>query len=205
MPPVARPLRELSARREPPELLRVNLRPVTQADLATLFRQSQDPEARWMAAFGRRGPADLAGFRQRWTRLLGQPTVKLRTVLVGGRVAGYVGRFPLFGEPGVAYWYGREYWGRGVATRALCAFLRSDRTRPLFARVAHDNAGSRRVLEKCGFVVVGRARSRAVARGRRLTELIFRLDASRPLAGRSSRSTRPRRPHRSRRSGSRAA
>lgn len=57
-----------------------------------------------MAAFGPRAPIDLTAFRERWTRFLRQPTVKLRTVLVDGRVAGYVGRFQLLGQPSVAYW-----------------------------------------------------------------------------------------------------
>jgi [ribosomal protein S5]-alanine N-acetyltransferase len=154
-----------------------------------------------MAAFGSRRVVDRATFVQHWKEHLRDPTVRLRTILVGGRVAGYVGRFPLFGRPAVAYFLGRSFWGQGVATRALRAFLRTDRTRPLFARVAYDNAGSRRVLEKCGFVRVGRARSHAAARGRRLTEHIYRLDATRPPSA-PARSFRKRPPPRPRRSGS---
>jgi RimJ/RimL family protein N-acetyltransferase len=205
MPPVARSPRELRPGRDLPVRSRVTLRPVTPADLPTLFRHSQDPAARWMAAFGSRDPPARAAFRERWNRTLVEPNVMLRAVLVDGRVVGYVGRFPLLGQPAVAYWYDRAYWGRGIATRALRAFLRVDRTRPVFARVAYDNAGSIRVLEKCGFVVVGRARSRAAARDRRLTELILRLGPARARAGRSSRSTRPNPPRRPRRSGSRGA
>ena len=47
-------------------------------------------------------------------------------------------------------------WGRGVATRALAAFLgEAETTRPLFAGVVAHNAGSMRVLEKCGFSRTG--------------------------------------------------
>ncbi|MBP8242640.1 MAG: GNAT family N-acetyltransferase, partial [Thermoflexales bacterium] len=56
------------------------------------------------------------------------------------------------GQREVGYWLGREFWGKGIATRALEAFLAIDTTRPLHAFVVHHNLGSIRVLEKCGFV-----------------------------------------------------
>jgi RimJ/RimL family protein N-acetyltransferase len=163
---------------------RVALRAVTRADVATFYRQLNDPGARWMAAFGPRGEPDLRAWRERWARLLSTPAHVFRTVVVDDRVAGYIGRFPLLGQPSVAYWYGRRFWGRGIATQALQQFMRVDPVRPVFARVAHDNLASRRVLEKCGFVAVGRARSLAPARNRRLTELILRLGATPARAGR---------------------
>ncbi|HEX9687861.1 MAG TPA: GNAT family N-acetyltransferase, partial [Thermoanaerobaculia bacterium] len=59
------------------------------------------------------------------------------------------------GERLVGYWIGKEYWGRGVATRALSKFLGHVKTRPLYARVAKHNVASIRVLEKSGFIVSG--------------------------------------------------
>jgi RimJ/RimL family protein N-acetyltransferase len=59
------------------------------------------------------------------------------------------------GEREVGYWIGKEYWGRGIATRALEEFLKQIETRPLYAHVAKHNTASRRVLEKCGFHVSG--------------------------------------------------
>ena len=60
-------------------------------------------------------------------------------------------------ELSVGYWFGRDYWGCGYATETLQAvlgYLRDKgRPRPLFAKVAPDNLASRKVLEKCGFVV----------------------------------------------------
>jgi RimJ/RimL family protein N-acetyltransferase len=180
----------------------VELRRAVRRDLGRFVEQSDDPGARWMAAFG--GRRDRAASLRHWEEILANRQVRLRTVVVDGRVAGYVGRFSMFGQPSVAYWYGREFWGRGIATSALRRFLQSDRRRPLYARVAHDNAGSRRVLEKCGFVVAGRARSRAEARGRRLTEYIYRLGPPSAGAGRPG-GARRRGPARSSRSGSRGA
>lgn len=55
----------------------------------------------------------------------------------------------------MSYWLGRGYWGKGIATRALSAFLERSQIRPLYARAAKDNIGSIRVLEKCGFKTTG--------------------------------------------------
>ena len=55
----------------------------------------------------------------------------------------------------VGYWIGREFWGKGLATRALQELTREVTQRPLQAWVATSNVTSIRVLEKCGFVRVG--------------------------------------------------
>ena len=69
----------------------------------------------------------------------------------------------------------RAFWGRGIATGALSAFLGIVETRPLFAHVAKANLGSIRVLEKCGFKMVGEDRS--TVRGETAEEFVYRLDA----------------------------
>src|ERR671922_121773 len=81
-------------------------------------------------------------------------------------------------SPEEGAWIGRSYWGQGVATRALKEFLtRIETTRPLYARAASDNAGSIRVLEKCGFTRVGVDRGFAHGRNEETEEVILRLDA----------------------------
>jgi len=80
------------------------------------------------------------------------------------------------GKPEVSYWIGKTYWGRGIATRSLAEFLAHGNTaRPIYARVAKVNLGSRRVLEKCGFAIVGEARGFANARGEEIEELVLEL------------------------------
>jgi RimJ/RimL family protein N-acetyltransferase len=64
--------------------------------------------------------------------------------------------------------------GLGVATAALASFLTLLLERPLCAHVAEHNAGSVRVLEKCGFVAVDRVE----IAGEPVTELLLRLDGS---------------------------
>jgi RimJ/RimL family protein N-acetyltransferase len=71
-------------------------------------------------------------------------------------VAGYIGSFVREGLREVAYWYGREHWGKGIATAALREFLAELEERPLYARVVAVHPASRRVLEKAGFCVQAR-------------------------------------------------
>jgi RimJ/RimL family protein N-acetyltransferase len=45
----------------------------------------------------------------------------------------------------------------------------------MYARVAQDNLGSRRILEKCGFQVIGETKGFANARGQEIEELLLVL------------------------------
>ena len=102
-----------------------------------------------MAAFPSR---DRAAFDAHWERnIFGNPLNLMQTILVDDDVAGNIGSWTHNDERFVGYWIGKAYWGRGVATRALHAFLDVEQTRPLYAHVVQRNAGSIRVLEKCGF------------------------------------------------------
>ena len=130
----------------------VRLRDVTESDLAAFYEHQRDPDAARMAAFPSR---ERDTFLAHWTRILGDPTILKKTVLVGGRVAGNVVSFEGSDRREVGYWIGKAFWNRGVATAALSAFLRHETTRPLYAGVAKHNAASRRVLEKCGFTIRG--------------------------------------------------
>ena len=86
----------------------------------------------------------------------------LRTILFEGNVAGNIVSFLQSREQEVGYWIGRQYWGKGIATEALRQFLEQLEMRPLYAHVAKHNAGSRRVLEKCGFRVLREDKGYAV-------------------------------------------
>ena len=58
----------------------------------------------------------------------------------------------------IGYWLGREYWGRGIGTKALALFLDREKARPLYADPAVGNTGSVRLLEKSGFRHAGTVR-----------------------------------------------
>jgi len=145
-------------------------------DLPLLFEQWADPVAAHMAAFTAPDHMDRDAFERRWARLRADETILTRVVVVDDEVAGTIGSWGDAGEREVTYWIGRSYWGRGVATDALGAFLDVERSRPLRARVAFDNVASRRVLEKCGFRVVATDRGFAEARAAEIEELVLRLD-----------------------------
>ena len=153
-----------------------SLRELRDEDLPLLFEQWADPVAVQMAAFTAPDHMDRDAFERRWARLRADDTVLNRVIVVDGHVAGTIGSW---GDPGkreVTYWIGRSYWGKGIATDALTAFLAVDRSRPLYARVAADNVASRRVLEKCGFRVIATERGVAEARSAEIEEFVLRLD-----------------------------
>jgi RimJ/RimL family protein N-acetyltransferase len=152
------------------------LREVRDEDLAVLFEQWADPVATRMAAFTAPDHIDRDAFERRWSRLRADETVITRAIVVDGEVAGTIGSWGGHGEREVTYWIGRSYWGKGIATCALDAFLTIDPSRPLHGRVAYDNVASRRVLEKCGFRVVATERGFAEARSREIEELVLRLE-----------------------------
>jgi RimJ/RimL family protein N-acetyltransferase len=134
------------------EVGHVELREALPSDREILFEHQRDPEAAAMAAFPSR---DRDAYAAHWAKIHADPTTIFRTILADGEVAGNVGSWVEDGERDVGYSIGRSYWGRGIATRALEAFLALDKERPLFAHVARHNIASRRVLAKCGFVEVG--------------------------------------------------
>ena len=124
------------------------LRNVTDEDLAIFYAHQRDEVALRMAAFSSR---DRDAFLIHWRTNVLRPPNLTRTIVVDGVVVGYVGSWEQDGKRLVAYWIGREHWGKGFATQALSEFLEIEPTRPLHAWVAVHNVGSIRVLEKCGF------------------------------------------------------
>jgi RimJ/RimL family protein N-acetyltransferase len=155
----------------------VRLREVEQDDLPTFFAQQLDPEAIRMAAFTVADPSDREAFDAKWRRILASEETTTRTIVVDDEVAGSVSKYrdPDLPGPEVTYWLGREFWGKGVATLALAGFVEVVTERPLYGRCAADNVGSRRVLEKCGFVFVREDRGFSNARGEEIAEVVLEL------------------------------
>ena len=136
-----------------PRATQVRLRDVTEADLPLFFEHQVEPEANAMAAFPAR---DLDAFLKHWhTNVLPVESAIKQTIEADGVVVGYIGSWLDDGVREVGYWIGKEHWGKGVASQALSLFLSIAVDRPMQAHVAKHNAGSIRVLEKCGFVVIG--------------------------------------------------
>lgn len=98
-----------------------------------------------------------------------------------GRPIGAIGTRPS-GVPGradVGYWFGRAYWGRGVATEALTALVDLGRNELGYAKIeanvfAHNVAG-RRLVERVGFEREGLIRRGHRKRGRWVDNVIYGL------------------------------
>jgi len=154
----------------------LRLREIEEDDLEVFFQNEQDQIASQMAAFTAVDPSDRAAFVDRWTRIFADGNIIGRTILVDHEVVGSILVHNWFGDPEITYWIDRDHWGKGVASAAIREFLEIVLVRPLYARVAFDNHGSRRVLEKCGFVVTGSESGYASARGEEIEELVLTLD-----------------------------
>lgn len=129
----------------------MQLREVEPGDVPVFAEHQADPESGRMASVPAR---DRTAYSEHLAKLLADPEVLVRTVVTDeGEVAGQVLSFFRDGRREVGYRMGREFWGRGLATAALGAFLDVDRARPLHAVVARHNPASRRVLERNGFVL----------------------------------------------------
>jgi RimJ/RimL family protein N-acetyltransferase len=151
------------------------LREIVEEDLPIFFEQQSDPDANHMAAFTAKEPTNREAFMAHWARIMANPTVFNRTILYNGDVAGNLLHFTYEDEPKIGYWIGKEYWGKGIASRALAEFLPLIETRPLYARVAKDNIGSIRVLQKGGFVQTGEDSGFSNYRNEETEEYIYTL------------------------------
>ncbi|MDX6286714.1 MAG: hypothetical protein QOG53_2199 [Frankiales bacterium] len=133
----------------------VTLRDVVDADVRVFYEQQLDPNASQMAAFPSR---DWSAFEAHWTKIRANDIGVLRTIDAAGQVAGNIVSWEADGKRLIGYWVGKEFWGQGIATKALTKFIAILPTRPLHAHVAKHNIGSIKVLEKCGFAVIGEER-----------------------------------------------
>jgi len=153
----------------------ITLRPSEINDLEIFFQFQLDEEAIQLAAFTPKDPADKSAYLTKYSKLLDEPTVNMRTILFDNKIIGSISKFEIEGDAEITYWIDRDFWGKGVATTALESLLAIEKMRPIFGRVAFDNYGSQRVLEKCGFVKIGKDKGFANARGTEIDEFIYKL------------------------------
>ncbi|MEO8528837.1 MAG: GNAT family N-acetyltransferase [Pseudolysinimonas sp.] len=152
------------------------LRPFEPSDADAIFEWMRDPEAVRQAAFTAPDPDDRAAFDAWLARNLTNEKVINRIIEVDGTAVGSIASFEMEGDRELTYWIDPAQWRRGYASAAVEEFLTIEPTRPLFARTASHNAGSARVLERNGFLEVGREVSFANAIGAEIEEIIHRLD-----------------------------
>ncbi|SHN09552.1 GNAT family N-acetyltransferase [Chitinophaga sp. CF418] len=151
------------------------LRKTEITDLDFFFIFQLDKDANYLAAFTSKDPTDKAAYLQKYTRLLDDQTINMQTIIVDNNIVGSIAKFEMEGEAEITYWIDKKKWGKGVATGALREFLKRENSRPIFGRVAFDNFGSQKVLEKCNFVKIGTDKGFANARQAEIEEFIYKL------------------------------
>jgi ribosomal-protein-alanine N-acetyltransferase len=144
-------------------------------DLNSFFQFQLDEEANYLAAFTAKDPNDKTAYIEKYTKFLTDPTINNQTIKVNDVIAGSIAKFIMENEAEITYWIDRKFWGQGIATTALKDFLKIEQARPIYGRVAFDNYGSQKVLEKCGFVKIGKDKGFANARQAEIEEYIYKL------------------------------
>lgn len=144
-------------------------------DLNYFFQFQLNPEAIHLAAFIAKDSDNKEAYIEKYSRFLTDPTINMKTIRLDGEIVGSIAKFMMFGEAEITYWIDRKYWGKGIGAGALKMFLETETTRPIYGRVAFDNIGSQRVLEKCGFIKVGEDKGFANARQEEIAEYIYKL------------------------------
>ncbi len=160
------------------EILDIKLRPTVISDLDTLFEFQLDKEGGYLAAFMPKDPTDKPAYLIKYTKLLSDPTVNNQTIILDEIIVGSIAKFVVEGNNEITYWIDRKYWGKGIATKALKELLTIETNRPVFGRVAFDNFGSQKVLEKCGFVKIGSDKGFSNARQTEVEEFIYKLTSN---------------------------
>ena len=153
----------------------LRLRRTEIADLDTLFEFQLDKKGGYLAAFMPEDPTDKTAYIDKYHKLLNDPAVNNQTIMLNDKIVGSIAKFVMFGDNELTYWIDKQFWGKGIATSALKKFMTIEHSRPIFGRVAFDNFGSQKVLEKCGFVKVGTNKGFANARQTEIEEFIYKL------------------------------
>ena len=161
----------------------IALRPVREADLEAMYAAHVDISAR--GAYFPLGVQSEPAFRREhaengfWQREAGT----LLIVTPDGAMAGHIEFF----KP-VSYWdafelsyqlYGEEFAGRGHTTEAVQLLVdylfATKKQHRIHLVIVPENAASRRVAEKCGFVLEGTARGAFFNGGRNHDVVLYSL------------------------------
>lgn len=150
----------------------VELRPVLTEDVALFFEHHLEVRPLPVgASLDERQATFIAG----WSQMLADKSVLARTIVSEGDVAGYVVCARQREQPTISSWLGRRFWGHGIATKAVKAFVDLVEERPVYARVAYDNLAALQVLRKTGFAIIGHDSFFSESHGYEIDEIICAL------------------------------
>ncbi|MEO8416009.1 MAG: hypothetical protein ABI472_20275 [Ginsengibacter sp.] len=79
------------------------------ADLEFLFLFQLDTEAIYLAAFTPKDPVDKTAYLEKYSKLLNNPAVRMRTIMVDETLAGSIAKFEMEGDAEITYWIDRNF------------------------------------------------------------------------------------------------
>lgn len=162
---------------------RITLRPIVEADLDAAYRAHQDIANR--GAFFPLGVLSEPAFRKMYAdgELWGPEQGTLLIIASGDEIAGHVEFF----KP-VSYWdafelsyqlYDARFAGKGYTTEAVQLtvdyLFAAKKQHRIQLVIVPDNTPSRRIAEKCGFVLEGTARGAFFNDGRNQDLMVYSL------------------------------
>lgn len=153
----------------------LELRKSIEEDLPLFFDHQADEDAIKMAAFTSKDPFDKQAYLTKWQKLLKNPEINSQTILVDEIIVGCVAKYIMEEQAELTYAIDKNYWGKGICSKAVALFLQIEKTRPINATVAYDNLGSQKVLEKNGFLKRGESMFFANGRAKEIKEFIYQL------------------------------
>lgn len=154
----------------------IALKKTTLEDLENLFVFQADEEANQVAAFNSEHPKDKKAYMEKWSKIVANPSINMQSIFVADKIVGSVIHFDIMDETNISYWIDRAQWGNGIASKAVQQFLTTTDKKTLYGRVAYDNIGSQKVLERNGFVKTGTELGFANGRGKEIEEYIYKLE-----------------------------
>ncbi|PCI60927.1 MAG: hypothetical protein COB37_08980 [Kordiimonadales bacterium] len=156
----------------------VTVAPLMWDDVEPIFSLQDDRKAARMAMSGDAISFDL--FKQRMERMLvaDPKDAGMSIIWVGGKRAGYVGYGrKKDGKLAIDYQVARNYWGQGIATKAVYGFMQAlpdvAQRETMYAVVIADNIGSQKVMEKCGFTEARRAMGYSILHKRQVEQILY--------------------------------
>jgi hypothetical protein len=78
-------------------------------DLNAFFEFQRDKEALYLAAFTPKDPEDKAAYIHKFSKLLKDPTIHMRTIYYEGKVVGSIIKFIMDEEAEITYWIDKKY------------------------------------------------------------------------------------------------